>query len=1010
MTNFVFESIIKIFAIIAKADGIAEEEILVFERFLKSHFDDTRYRFFKNYFSSFCETIEGTAEEMHLIATQVSAELSTEQRFLIYIRLNELVRADGVVSPLELEFLGILAKVFHLSEQFTTITTKFVFIHKKELLKSEDIGIIDSGKIYYHNQFFALNFKSNSEIGFCFLKDLGFFILKVLSSRDQLVLNNESVKVGVNYFLRPGSVLISEGGGQQLHFSSLWSSLHNVAESNQNVLSCHNLEYHHPNGKLGLHEFNFTARSGDLIAIMGPSGSGKSTLLNIINGNYLPSKGSVEFNGNNIYDPNTYVKQYFGYVPQDDLLIEDLTVFQNLYLSALLSLPEITNNEVEIRVDKLLHELGLYHVKHLKVGNSLSKTISGGQRKRLNISLELIREPTVLFVDEPTSGLSSRDSDNIMSLLRDLCFKGTIIFTVIHQPSSDIYKLFDQLVLLDVGGYSIYTGNPIEAVAYFKKSINHISSHISTCPTCGNINPEVIFNIIESKVIDEFGNPISDRRINPLEWFSKFRLQKEREPKLIESGKKSPRKVISPSLFLQISVFFKRDFLSKLANKQYLIISLGEPIVLAFILAFIVRYFPVSTAFESSYYFSENVNLPSFIFISIIVSLFMGLTLSAEEIFKDQKILKREEFLMLSRFGYLVSKISIQFIISLIQSVLFTSLTCLIIGNIELFWQYFIVLFSCACFANLLALNISSSFPRIITIYITIPVLLIPQLILGGIIVNFDKMNPALARYGKVPFIGDLMASRWAFEAACIMQFKDNSYDSQFFKINKEISKASFKLVYWLPEMNNITNELNEALMEGKPQKMNQAIALTQKHYPLLLFEIKKENNFNRDIKFNISDLKPERIELSTVLELEKYLANLERYYRKRLDYFQLKKDRRDNSIINKIGKEGYLKMFKQYHNEALERFVKRSGEENRILHADGHLVQQIDPIYNEDFLPLNFLDYRSHFFSPYKYFAGIRFQTFAFNICVIWLMVFALFLSLYFDVLKRLVEFKFKK
>jgi hypothetical protein len=254
------------------------------------------------------------------------------------------------------------------------------------------------------------------------------------------------------------------------------------------------------------------------------------------------------------------------------------------------------------------------------------------------------------------------------------------------------------------------------------------------------------------------------------------------------------------------------------------------------------------------------------------------------------------------------------------------------------------------------------------------------------------------------------MASRWAFEAACIMQFKDNSYDSQFFKINKEISKASFKLVYWLPEMNNITNELNEALMEGKPQKMNQAIALTQKHYPLLLFEIKKENNFNRDIKFNISDLKPERIELSTVLELEKYLANLERYYRKRLDYFQLKKDRRDNSIINKIGKEGYLKMFKQYHNEALERFVKRSGEENRILHADGHLVQQIDPIYNEDFLPLNFLDYRSHFFSPYKYFAGIRFQTFAFNICVIWLMVFALFLSLYFDLLKRLVEFKFKK
>jgi len=1010
MTNFVFESIIKIFAIIAKADGIAEEEILVFERFLKSHFDDTRYKFFKNYFSSFSETIEGTADEMHQVASQVSSELSTEQRFLIYIRLNELVRADGVVSQLEIEFLGILAKVFHLSEQFTSLSTKFVFSHKKELLKSPDIGIIDSGKINYYEQSFPIGFKSNSEIAFFFLKDLGFFILKVLSSRDQLLLNNEGIKVGVNYFMRPGSVLLVEGGGQQLHFSSLWSSLHNVAESNQNFLACHSLEYEHPNRKKGLHEFNFTAQSGDLIAIMGPSGSGKSTLLNIINGNYKPSRGTVSFNGLSIHDQKNNVKQFFGYVPQDDLLIEDLTVFENLYLSALLSLPSINSEQVKEKVDNLLKELGLFQVRNLKVGSSLSKTISGGQRKRLNISLELIRQPAVLFVDEPTSGLSSRDSDNIMSLLRELCFQGTIIFAVIHQPSSEIFKLFDQLILLDVGGYSIYTGNPIDAVAYFKKSINHISSHISTCPTCGNINPEVIFNIIESKVIDEFGNPIADRKINPIEWYSKFRTQRESDQKQIEIQTQAPIPNAKPSLLLQMLVFFRRDLLSKFANKQYLIVSFGEPILLAFILAFIVRFFPVSTAFSSNYHFSENVNLPSFIFICIIVSLFMGLTLSAEEIFKDQKILKREEFLMLSRFGYLISKTLIQFLISVIQSAIFTLLTCLVIGNSEMFWHFFIVLFSCSCFANVLALNISSSFPQIITIYILIPVLLIPQLILGGIIVNFDKMNPALARYGKVPFLGDLMASRWAFEAACITQFKDNSFDNQFYRLNKEISKASFKLVYWLPELNNITNELNEALMEGKPQKMNQAIALTQKHYPLLLFEIEKENKFNRSIKFDVSSLSPEKISLNSVIDLEKYLSNLDRYYRKRLDYFQHKKDKKDNQIINKVGKEGYLKEYKKHHNEALEQFVKRTGEENRILHADGHLVQQIDPIYNDEFTPKHILDYRSHFLSPFKYFSGYRFETFWFNISVIWLMVIALFLSLYFDILKKIVEFKFKK
>jgi hypothetical protein len=561
-----------------------------------------------------------------------------------------------------------------------------------------------------------------------------------------------------------------------------------------------------------------------------------------------------------------------------------------------------------------------------------------------------------------------------------------------------------------VGGYSIFTGNPIAAVSYFKKAINHVTSHISACPACGNINPEVIFNIVESKVIDEFGHPIADRKTNPADWYSRFRQKSGNAPETIEL---QPRKILDgprPSIWTQMGVFISRDWLSKMANKQYLAITLGEPLVLAFILAFIVRYFPVSATFENRYYFSENENLPSFIFIAIIVSLFMGLTLSAEEIFKDQKILKREEFLQLSRLGYLFSKIGIQFFISFIQTVLFAGLSCYILGNPDMFTTYFIILFSCACFANMLALNISSSFPAIITIYILIPILLIPQLILGGIIVNFDKMNPSIARYGKVPFIGDLMASRWAFEAACIAQFKDNQFDRHFFKINKEISKANFKLFYWLPEMDNITNQLNEALMEAQPERINNAIEITRNYYPLLAFEIEKENRFNKYIHFDTNLLRPENISLTSVLELEKYMARLERFYRKRINFFQAKKDKKEAEIQAKIGKSGFLELYRDHHNEALQNFVRRSGQENRIVHARGHLVQLIDPIYNDEVIPQNILDYQAHFFSPVKFFLGKSFSTFCFNIFVLWLMVFALFLSLYFDGLKKLLQFKFRK
>lgn len=1008
MTNYVFESIIKIFAIIAKADGIAEEEILVFERFLRSHFDEARYKFFKNYFSSFSETIEGTAAEMQEVATQVANELSTEQRFLIYIRLNELVRADGVVSPMETEFLRILSNVFHLNETFTRITTKFVFSHKRELLKSEDVGIIDAGNIRIGDKLISVNFKSNSEIAFYFLKDLGFFIVKVLSSRDQLTLNNELVKVGVNYFLRPGSVLMAENSFQQLHFSVLWSAVHSVSETNKNYVHCQDVEYVFPKGNKGLNEFNFLAQSGDLVAIMGPSGSGKSTLLNIINGNLKPSTGSVKFNGVDIHKENTKVKPYFGYVPQDDLLVEELSVFHNLYYSALLSLPGLSPDQIAKKVDHLLNELGLFHVRDLRVGGILSKTISGGQRKRLNIALELIREPAVLFVDEPTSGLSSRDSDNIMSLLRELCFKGTIIFTVIHQPSSDIYKLFDKLILLDVGGYAIYSGNPIDAVTYFKKSINHVTSHISTCVTCGNINPEVIFNIIESKVIDEFGNPLSDRKIHPSEWFSKFRLQKK-DQTLPQIDKTELADNPKPSFLLQCGVYFRRDLFSKLANRQFITISLLIPMVLALILAYIVRFHPVSSNQESLYFFSENLNVPSFIFMGIIVSLFMGLVLSAEEIFKDQKLLKREEFLLLSRLGYLLSKVSIQFIFSFFQTLIFVGIGLWIIGNSEMFWIYFFIYFTCSCFANVLALNISSAFPKIITIYIIIPVLLIPQLVLGGIIVNFDRMNPSLARYGKVPFVGDLMASRWGFESACVAQFRYNSFDAYFFQVDKEMSKASFKLVYWIPEMNNIINDLNQALIVSDPKEAFKADAQLKKSRAILQYELQKENRFNQLVNFPVKDLENKDLGFNAVFELEKYMAQSERYYRKRLEFFQKRKERQVNALIKKFGKDGYLDLYRKCHNEGLENFLKRSGEENRIVQADGHLVQQIDPIYNDEVRPNHIIDYRVHFFSPYKYFAGFRFDTVWFNICVIWLMVFVLFLALYFDLLKKIVEFKFR-
>ena len=155
---------------------------------------------------------------------------------------------------------------------------------------------------------------------------------------------------------------------------------------------------------VGLHELHMAETSGKLIGIMGGSGSGKSTLLNVLNGSLKPSSGHVTINGIDVHTERDRIRGVIGHVSQDDLLIEELTVFQNLFYNAKLCFGDLDEEQITERVLASCRGSDCTRPTDLKVGSPLEKTISGGQRKRLNIALELIREPSVLFVDEPTSG------------------------------------------------------------------------------------------------------------------------------------------------------------------------------------------------------------------------------------------------------------------------------------------------------------------------------------------------------------------------------------------------------------------------------------------------------------------------------------------------------------------------------------------------------------------------------------------------------------------------------
>lgn len=933
------------------------------------------------------------------ICMAINAELTQKQKVIVLIRLLEFVNSDNTIDGQELDFVNTVSDSFNIDDQEFLRCLHFVKAGESDLHDSENVLVVNNVKepaLERANHTYAEGL--NGEVRVLSIPSVNLYLFRYFGS-ETLFINGQPVRTSTVNLFSPGSS-IRTSGITPIYYSDVVARFMRDTVDHDLVFEVDGIEYFFPGGKQGLHPLNIRERTGQLLGVMGASGSGKSTLLNVLNGNAKPAKGAVKINGIDIYEKPQEVEGLIGYISQDDLLIEDLTVFENLYYNAKLCFDSVSEFKLNRMVISMLNSLGLGEIKDLKVGSPLNKKISGGQRKRLNIALELIREPSILFVDEPTSGLSSRDSENIMDLLKELALKGKLVFVVIHQPSSDIYKMFDKLLILDTGGFPVYYGNPIDAIGYFKAQINDVTSQEVECFNCGNVNPEQVFNIIEGKVLDEYGQLTQARRVKPKEWNKKFTDSGKMESELFEndgSGGEMPEVASIPSKFAQFRVFLTRDVKAKWADKQYMLINFLETPILAVILASLVRFYAND---ETGYMFRENDNIPAYMFMCVVVALFFGLTVSAEEIIKDRKILKRERFLNLSRSSYLVSKILIMFFISFAQTMAFV-----LIGNAILEVQgmnmaYFLVLFSTSCFANLLGLNISASFRNAVTIYILIPFLIIPQLLLSGVIVEFDKLNPGFSSDEYVPITGEVMASKWAYEALAVHQFKNNAYQKDLFSFEKSISEATFRKDYWIPELKKkviaLTSELrNDTVSED----------LKKAHIALIKHEVERENTFNSDLKFaKVDKLNLESITPELITELREYLEKLSRYYVKKRNSIDNEKDR---LIATKVKtpeeREAFNNLRNDYYNESLGDLVMNSTDFYRIIERNGKLIQRLHPIYED---PVDGAMLRSHFFAPRKVVFGQYIDTYWANILVIWIMTVSLMITLYFDALKNVLGF----
>ncbi len=1011
MSEEILKALTQLLAIITKQDGgVTQNERQFVINFFQQELEESAIQSYLEVYDSISgyhsqgvhleddrDSVPSVKDSLKTLAIckKINKTLTQKQKVVVLIKLLELISFDKNFSAQRKEIVNTVSVVFNILQEEYKQIENFVFSEVISSFDSPDILIANEETELENVHVKHIHAHLDGSIFFLKVASVGMYFAKYIGA-DSNTLNGFIMQPGRIYLFSHGS-MIKTHGGNALYYSDLIAEFNNEIKSTKLSFIAEIEEFKFKNGVVGIRNISIREGPGKLIGIMGASGAGKTTLLNILAGLEYSGKENIRINGFDIHKNEKEIEGVTGFVSQDDLLIEELTVYENLYFNAKLCFSNLNENQMHQRVMETLENLGLEQRKDLKVGTVLDKRISGGQRKRLNIALELIREPAILFLDEPTSGLSSRDSENVIDLLKELSLKGKLIFVVIHQPSSDIYKMFDKLVIMDTGGYPVYYGNPIEAVTYFKKATHQVDSNRGQCEICGNVNPEQIFNILEAKVVDEYGQATNKRKINSQEWHKKYRnisLPGHTDEVTVAP----PRNLHIASRLKQIFIFSKRDLLAKISNKQYLVINLLEAPLLSLILSFIIKYNSAPNGKE--YIFRYNDNIPAFLLMAVIISIFMGLTVSAEEIIRDRKIRKRESFLNLSWNSYLLSKISILFILSAIQTISYIAIGNWILEIRDMTWAFGLILFSTSCLANVIGLNISSAFNSAITVYILIPLLLIPQMILSGLLFNFDKLNELISNKGRVPLIADLMASRWAYEAMAVYQFKNNEYELPYFEYEQLESNADFKSAYLAEEF----KKRNQFLIDHFNTK-NDSIQILNKKEKLLIYNQLKGEPFRDGI---------ENLNLATIFgkdgytkevgtQLDEYFARYKKYYQKEYNLNANLVEKKMAFFENK-GIDLHDEKNK-FFNESMADLVRNSTAEKRIIEYNGKLIQTINPIFQLP-QPAYQLDYRTEFFVPEKNLAGYLVSTYWFNCLVIWVMTVLCYLLLYFEILRKIIDF----
>ena len=549
--------------------------------------------------------------------------------------------------------------------------------------------------------------------------------------------------------------------------------------------------------KIILNNLNGYFSHGKLTGIIGPSGAGKTSLIELLSGQSKTGivTGNLFLNGNPS-DINI-MKKISGFVFQDDIILKTMTVKEALYMSALLRLPEIiSNEEKENKVNEMISLLHLENCKDTIVGDSLSKGISGGERKRLSVGMEMITNPSIIFLDEPTSGLDTYSAYSLMSNLKHLTNSGRTVIATIHQPSSDILRLFDDIIILNKGRI-IFLGEVNNLVNYFS-SIGY------QCPEYTNPSDYIFMNIL-NPITFNFENKnlksVEEKDKYILESFTKSGMEKTILDKcnLINNNKiklseKSHK--YKPSLCLQLKFLLNRHLKNLIRNKSILRTKIGQSIGLGLIIGLTFLNIPGSDA--KAQVQDRNGSLFISSFSQVLLPIIGTLALFSLE---RPIILREISSGYYNSLSYYLSKM----IIEIPLQIIITFITCTIIYWLCLFQKTFkkyIIFVGIVLLGSLCGLSIGTAIAtasKNVNLALQIaPFCIIPLILFSGLLINCDSIPPYFT------WIQYISPVRYMYQEVYKNEFKGLYYKKQ-------------SLEYYIDEMefNNISTTLALCLLAG---------------------------------------------------------------------------------------------------------------------------------------------------------------------------------------------------